>query len=58
LAAAAADFAANADTDGKIAERFEIIYVNGWAPSPDQPQPARRGSATTSLAAALKPPSR
>jgi NADH dehydrogenase [ubiquinone] 1 alpha subcomplex assembly factor 5 len=58
LAAAAADFAAHADTDGKVAERFEIIHINGWAPSPDQPQPARRGSATTSLAEALKPPSR
>ena len=30
-----------------------IVYLTGWAPSSDQPRPARRGSATTSLAAAL-----
>ncbi|HEX9932921.1 MAG TPA: methyltransferase domain-containing protein [Allosphingosinicella sp.] len=55
LAAAMAEFAAAADADGKTAERFEIVYMIGWAPSPDQPQPARRGSGTASLAAALKP---
>lgn len=54
-AAASATFAAAADPDGKTAERFEIVYLIGWAPSPDQPQPARRGSATASLAEALKP---
>jgi SAM-dependent methyltransferase len=53
LAAAMADFAAEADPDGKTSERFEIIYLTGWAPAPSQPQPARRGSATASLAAAL-----
>ncbi len=53
LAAAMADFQAAADPDGKTAERFEIIYLTGWAPAPDQPKPARRGSATASLAAAL-----
>jgi SAM-dependent methyltransferase len=53
LAAAAADFAAGAGADGKTAERFEIVQLLGWAPSPDQPRPARRGSATTSLAEAL-----
>jgi hypothetical protein len=53
LAAALADFAGHAGPDGKTAERFEIIYLTGWAPSPAQPQPARRGSATASLAAAL-----
>ena len=57
LAAAAADFAAAADPDGKTAERFEVVHLSGWAPSPDQPRPARRGSATASLAAALKRPS-
>lgn len=54
LAAAMAAFAAEAEPDGKTAERFEIVYLTGWAPSPDQPQPARRGSATASLAQALK----
>ncbi|WP_404333537.1 methyltransferase domain-containing protein [Sphingomonas sp. MMS12-HWE2-04] len=48
-------FAARADADGRTAERFEIVYLTGWAPDASQPQPARRGSATTSLAAALKP---
>jgi NADH dehydrogenase [ubiquinone] 1 alpha subcomplex assembly factor 5 len=55
LAAAFADFAEGA-VDGKTTERFEILYLLGWAPSPDQPKPARRGSATASLAGALKPP--
>jgi SAM-dependent methyltransferase len=57
LAAAMAAFADAADPDGKTAERFEILYLIGWAPSPDQPKPARRGSATASMAAALAPPS-
>jgi len=56
LAAAAAAFAGQAEPDGKVAERFEIVHLSGWAPAPDQPRPARRGSATASLADALKPP--
>lgn len=40
--------------DGRTAEHFETIYLTGWSPGPDQPQPAKRGSATASLAAALK----
>jgi SAM-dependent methyltransferase len=55
FAAAAADFASGGDPDGKTGERFEIVYLIGWAPAPDQPKPARRGSATVSLADALKP---
>ena len=54
LAAAFADFAAAAEPDGRTRERFEIVHLSGWAPSPDQPKPARRGSATVSLADALK----
>ena len=54
LAAAMATFAARADEGGKTTERFEMIHLIGWAPSPDQPKPARRGSATTSLADALR----
>jgi SAM-dependent methyltransferase len=54
LAAAAAAFERHAEADGKVAERFEIIHLSGWAPSPDQPQPAPRGSASASLADALK----
>lgn len=55
LAAADADFAAAADPDGKTTERFEILYLLGWAPGPDQPRPAARGSGTESLAKALRP---
>jgi hypothetical protein len=35
-------------------ERIAIVHFSGWAPHPEQPQPARRGSATASLATALK----
>ena len=56
LMRAIAAFAARADPDGRVAERFDLIFLTGWAPSPDQPKPARRGSATTSLAAALRIP--
>jgi SAM-dependent methyltransferase len=55
LAHAAALFAGRADPDGRTAERFDIITVTGWAPAPSQPQPARRGSGTASLADALRP---
>lgn len=54
LVAAAKNFAEQADDDGKTTETFEFVYLSGWSPSPDQPKPARRGSATTSLAQALK----
>ncbi len=53
-AAAHAAFAAAADGDGRTAERFELVYLIGWAPDASQPVPARRGSATASLAAALR----
>lgn len=48
-AAAAAAFTAGADADGKVAERFDLIFLSGWAPSPDQPVPARRSGAIASL---------
>ncbi|MES2441608.1 MAG: methyltransferase domain-containing protein [Pseudomonadota bacterium] len=54
LARAAEAFAAHADSDGRTSERFEIVYLTGWAPDASQPKPARRGSATASLATALK----
>lgn len=49
-------FDAQADSDGRVAEIFEIIYLTGWSPGPDQPRPARRGSASASLADILSPP--
>lgn len=48
-------FAAQGGPDGRVRERFELVFMTGWAPAPDQPKPARRGSATASLAAALRP---
>lgn len=55
VARIAAAFGAQADPDGRIAESFRLIHFSGWAPHPDQPRPARRGSGTASLADALKP---
>jgi SAM-dependent methyltransferase len=54
LAAAARAFAARADVAGRVRERFDIVFLTGWAPDASQPLPARRGSATTSLADALR----
>lgn len=54
LMAAAQRFAAMADADGKTGVTVEILHVAGWAPGPGQPLPKARGSATTSLADALK----
>ena len=42
-----------ADTDGRILATFDMVVLTGWAPSPDQPQPLRPGSAATRLADAL-----
>jgi SAM-dependent methyltransferase len=53
IAAAAVAFADRADSDGRVTERFDLIFLTGWAPSPGQPKPAKRGSATASLASAL-----
>ena len=53
LARTAEAFAARADADGRTAEQFQIVFLTGWAPGGDQPQPARRGSGTVSLAATL-----
>ena len=40
--------------DGRIFATFEIVTLTGWAPHPEQQQPARRGSAKTSLEVALR----
>jgi SAM-dependent methyltransferase len=42
-----------ADDDGKVRATFEIIWLSGWAPHPDQQQPLKPGSAKTRLADAL-----
>ncbi|MEI9851678.1 MAG: methyltransferase domain-containing protein [Sphingomonas sp.] len=56
LTRAAEGFANRADADGRTPERFEIVYMTGWAPDDSQPKPARRGSATASMVEALRPP--
>ena len=53
LDAAAQAFAALADADGRVRERFDIVFLTGWAPDPSQPRAAKRGSATASLVSAL-----
>jgi len=54
LARAVAAVGARADSDGRFAERFDLVFLTGWSPAPSQPQPARRGSGTASLADALR----
>lgn len=54
LMRAAGHFAAAADADGRTAEQMALIFLSGWKPDPSQAAPARRGSATVSLAAALQ----
>jgi len=56
LAAALAEFHDHADDDGRVPEQVEIIHLIAWSPSPDQPRPAKRGSASRSLAEALRRP--
>ena len=46
-------FEGKADTNGKILESVEMIHVSGWAPHPDQPKAAPRGSGNMSLKKAL-----
>jgi len=42
-----------ADRDSRIRATFEIVWLSGWAPHPDQQQPLKPGSARTRLADAL-----
>jgi SAM-dependent methyltransferase len=42
-----------ADNDGRVRATFEIIWLSGWAPHPDQQQPLKPGSAKARLADAL-----
>jgi SAM-dependent methyltransferase len=39
--------------DGRIPATFELAFLSGWSPGPDQPTPKRPGSATARLADAL-----
>ncbi|MEP7350558.1 MAG: methyltransferase domain-containing protein [Sphingorhabdus sp.] len=42
----------------KVEELFVHLHLSGWAPSADQPKPAKRGSGTVSLASVLPPTKR
>ncbi|WP_342077459.1 SAM-dependent methyltransferase [Yoonia sp. SS1-5] len=54
LTEAACIYADNFRNDaGRVDATFEIIMLTGWAPSEDQPQPLRPGSAKARLADAL-----
>lgn len=56
----------HAGADGRLRATFEVMFLSGWAPAADQPQPLRPGSAQMRLADALgttehdprKPPKR
>ncbi|WP_375427204.1 class I SAM-dependent methyltransferase [uncultured Sphingomonas sp.] len=54
VARAAAAFTKAAGPDGRTAERFDLIFLTAWSPSPTQPRPAARGSGRMSLATALE----
>lgn len=45
----------HADPDGRLRATFCFIWMSGWAPDASQPKPLKPGSATVSLAEALKP---
>jgi SAM-dependent methyltransferase len=42
-----------ADEDERVRATFEIVWLSGWAPHPDQQQPLKPGSARARLADAL-----
>ena len=46
-------FQAQAEVNGKFAESVTLLYLCAWAPHPDQPKPARRGSGQVSLTTTL-----
>lgn len=40
--------------EGRVGATFEVIFLTGWAPGPDQPKALRPGSAKARLADALR----
>lgn len=44
----------HADPDGRIRATYAFVWMSGWAPAENQPQPLKPGSATQSLAEALR----
>ncbi|KAI0677636.1 S-adenosyl-L-methionine-dependent methyltransferase [Trametes maxima] len=50
LAAASAIYKElHGNEDGTVPATFQVIYVIGWKPAPNQPKPLERGSAQTNL---------
>lgn len=47
-----AEWDSRSDATGRAEESFAHVFMSGWAPSPDQPKPAKRGSGV-SLASIL-----
>jgi SAM-dependent methyltransferase len=47
-----------ADADGRIRATFDVIWLSGWAPHESQQKPLKPGSATASLAEAVKRPAK
>jgi SAM-dependent methyltransferase len=43
-----------ADADGRIRATFDVIWLSGWAPHESQQKPLQPGSATVSLAEAVR----
>lgn len=41
------------DAEGRVRASFQVIYLTGWAPGPDQPRALKPGSARSRLADAL-----
>lgn len=44
-----------ADADGRVRATFDVVWLSGWAPHPNQQQPLKPGSAQMRLAEALGP---
>jgi ubiquinone/menaquinone biosynthesis C-methylase UbiE len=42
-----------ADADGRVRATFDVVWLSGWAPHPDQQRPLKPGSAQARLADAL-----
>ena len=40
--------------EGRVTATFELVFLTGWAPGPNQPQPLRPGSAQARLADELE----
>lgn len=50
LAAASAIYKAlHGNEDGSVPATFQVIYVIGWKPAPNQPKPLERGTGQTNL---------